>query len=267
MTVTLITGCSSGIGRAAAAIFAQRGHVVVATMRRPDRAEPLGAGVEVRALDVADDDSVRATVASVVADHGGIDVVISNAGIGIDGTTEELTLDDFRASFETNVLGSVRLLQAMMPLWRQRQGGRFIAVGSVAGAVGQPFNDAYCTSKFALEGLLESLHPVAAQHGVHLSVVEAGPVGVEFAQRYGPPASRSINSPYAAARARFQAVQDGGYANAQTNEEIAAILWDVATAESPSLRYQSSEMVSKVVGMKFKDMTGERITGLTARWI
>ena len=103
MTVALITGCSSGIGLAAAAEFARQGCTVVATLRNLDRAGPLrealadaGSEADVRPLDVADDESVRCTCAAIVADHGVIDVVVSNAGIGIDGTTEELTIDDFR---------------------------------------------------------------------------------------------------------------------------------------------------------------------------
>lgn len=273
MTVALITGCSSGIGLAAAAEFARQGCTVVATLRNLDRAGPLrgaladaGPRADVRTLDVADDESVRATIKAIVADHGVIDVVVSNAGIGIDGTTEELTIDDFRTSFETNTLGSVRLLQAVMPTWRARQDGRFIAVSSMGGVVGNPFNDAYCASKFALEGLLESLHPVAAEHGIKVSLVEPGPVTGEFAHKYAP-AGRTSDGLYAEARARFQVVQDGGYAAAQTNEEIADILWSVATSDAPLLRYQTSEMVSKVLGLKLKDMSGERVTGMTSRWI
>jgi NAD(P)-dependent dehydrogenase (short-subunit alcohol dehydrogenase family) len=273
MTVALITGCSSGIGLATAAEFARQGCTVVATLRNLDRAGPLrdalagtGSATDVRALDVADDESVRSTLAAVVADHGVIDVVVSNAGIGIDGTTEELTIDDFRSSFETNTLGSVRLLHGVMPAWRERRRGRFIAVGSIGGVVGNPFNDAYCASKFALEGLLESLHPVAAQHGISVSIVEPGPVTGDFAHKYGP-GDRAADGPYAEARARFQVVQDGGYAAAQTNEEIAEILWNIATSDTPLLRYQTSEAVSKLLGIKLKDMSGERVTGLTGRWV
>ena len=111
------------------------------------------------------------------------------------------------------------------------------------------------------------MHPVAAQHGNAVSVVEPGPVGGDFAHKYGPGAGRPAESPYAASRARFQAVQDGGYATAQTNEEIAEIVWQVAEAEHPLLRYQTSEMVSKMLGLKLKDMNGERVIGMTSRWI
>jgi NAD(P)-dependent dehydrogenase (short-subunit alcohol dehydrogenase family) len=274
MSVALITGCSSGIGLATAVEFARRGCTTVATMRNPDRSEALrsalsdaGLVADIRALDVADDTSVSATMAAITVDHGGVDVIVSNAGIGIDGTTEELTIDDFRNSFETNTLGSVRLLHAVLPAWRARGAGRFIAVGSLGGVVGNPFNDAYCASKFALEGLLESLHPVAAQHGINVSIVEPGPVSGDFAHKYGPGGGRPAEGPYAASRARFQVVQDGGYAAAQTNAEIAEILWQVAEAEAPLLRYQTSEMVSKMLGLKLKDMSGERVIGMTSRWI
>jgi NAD(P)-dependent dehydrogenase (short-subunit alcohol dehydrogenase family) len=262
----LITGCSSGIGLAAAGAFADAGFDVLATMRDVGRADPSLAarGIEVRRLDVADD-SAAAAVQAVIADRGGIDVVVSNAGIGIDGTTEELTVDDFRRSFETNVIGSVRLLQAVLPTWRAAGAGRFVAVSSIAGVFGQPFNDAYCASKAALEVMVESLHPVVAAQGIHLSLVEAGPVAGEFQNRYAG-SGRDPSGPYAAARDRFRVVQDGGYAAAQTPAQIAAFLLQVATTEAPVLRYQTSEAVTKLVALKLKDLTGERITGLTARW-
>lgn len=272
--VVLITGCSSGIGLAAAVEFARNGFTTVATMRDLAKADPLraalaaaGASADIRLLDVDDPMSVGAAVAAVTADHGQIDIVVSNAGVAADGTLEELSLDDIRAVFETNFFGTVSLFKAVLPSMRERGNGRLIAVSSVAGALGQPFNDAYCASKQALEGLLESLHPVAAQVGVHVSVVEPGPVLGQFVQHGAAPSERAAGGPYAAARARFQAVQEGGYAGAQTPTEIAEVLVQVARAEVPVFRHQTSEGVSKLVGVKLKDLTGERLTGLTARWV
>jgi len=274
MRTVLITGCSSGIGLAAAVKFASEGDMVIATMRDLDRAGALreglaeaGVSADIRVLDVSDDVGTASGLEAVLADHGRIDVVISNAGIGIDGTTEELSVDDFRASFETNVLGAVRLIHGVMPVWRAHPGGRFIAVSSVSGAIGQPFNDAYCMSKFALEGLLESFAPVAAQFGVHVSLVEPGPVSGVFVDKSRGPQQQSSDGPYAEPRGRFQAVQDSAFDAAQTNEEIAQLLWDVAAADEPMLRYQTSELVEKMVGLKFKDMSGQRVLGMTSRWI
>ena len=274
MHVTVITGCSTGIGSAAAVAFARRGDQVVATMRRPDQSAALRAALaahgltaDIRALDVADDASVDAGIASILADHGHIDVVVSNAGIGCDGTTEELTIADFRAVFETNTLGAVRLLHAVLPSWRQRGAGRFISVGSMAGVVGQPFHDAYCASKFAVEGMLESLHPVIAQFGISVSIVEPGPVASEFHHKLLPPPSRVIDGAYAQSRARFRAFQDVTDAAAQSNAEVADVLVQVAGADHPVLRYQTSEMVQRLIGRKLKDMSGQRVTDLTAGWV
>jgi NAD(P)-dependent dehydrogenase (short-subunit alcohol dehydrogenase family) len=271
---TLVTGCSSGIGLAAAVKFASAGDTVIATMRDLSRSGPLraaldGSGVsaDVRTLDVSDDAGTAAALAAVLADHGRIDTVISNAGIGVDGTTEELSLDDFRASFETNVLGAVRLLHAVMPGWRAQGGGRFVAVSSVAGAIGQPFNDAYCMSKFALEGLLESLAPVAAQFGILISLVEPGPVAGVFVEKSRGPHPNPGDGPYTVPRGRFEAVQTGAFDAAQSNEEIAEMLWDVATSAEPQLRYQTSELVQRMVGQKLKDLTGERLLRMTSRWV
>jgi NAD(P)-dependent dehydrogenase (short-subunit alcohol dehydrogenase family) len=273
MTVVLITGCSSGIGMASAVEFARHGNTVVATMRDLARSEPLraalgAAGLEadIRTLDVSNDRSVAVAVESIVADYGDADVIVSNAGIGIEGTTEELAIDDFRVSFETNTLGSVRLLHAVMPSWRERGSGRFIAVSSMAGAMGHPFNDAYCMSKFALEGMLESLNPVAAQFGIRISVIEPGPVAGDFATKHGVPDKRA-DGPYLAAREKFAVIQDGGFANAQSNEEVAEMIVDIAVADEPMFRYQTSEMVTKVIGLKLNDMSGERVAKMTARWI
>jgi NAD(P)-dependent dehydrogenase (short-subunit alcohol dehydrogenase family) len=270
----LITGAGSGIGLATVLEFARNGWSVIAGVRSMQRSEALrqhleaaGLGAIIRELNVASDDSMHLGLDEVLREHGEIDVVISNAGIGIDGTTEELSLDDFRASFETNVLGSVRILHALMPRWRHCGSGRFIAVGSTAGAVGSPFNDAYCASKFALEGLIESLHPVAALQGIYVSIVEPGPVAGDFAVKHGPPSSRSANSPYADARQRFQTVQDSGYAAAQSPQEVAAVLFMVATTEAPKLRYQTSESVQRLVGVKLADLNGDRVARLLARWI
>jgi NAD(P)-dependent dehydrogenase (short-subunit alcohol dehydrogenase family) len=273
-STVLITGCSSGIGLATAVEFACRGATVIATLRDVSRSAPLrdalrhaGCEADIRELDVADDDSVATVVAEVIADHNGIDVVVSNAGVGFDGTTEELTIDDFRALFEVNALGTVRLVQAVMPGWRARGSGRFIAVSSMAGVIGQPFGDAYCTSKFGLEGLLESWAPVAAQFGIAVSLVEPGPVDGVFVDRSKGRTQRLTPDPYAESRERFHALQAGALQVAQTAGDIAALIRSIAQADQPKLRYQSSELVERMVGLKLKDMNGDRVLRVTSRWV
>jgi NAD(P)-dependent dehydrogenase (short-subunit alcohol dehydrogenase family) len=273
--IVLITGCSSGIGLATAVAFARQGWVVIASVRDMARSDRLraalvssGASAEIVELDVTDEASITEAIATIIERHGGIDVVVSNAGVGVDGTTEELSVDDFRASLEVNLLGAVRLLHAVLPVMRAAGAGRLIAVSSVAGVIGQPFNDAYCAAKFALEGLFESLHPVLAGHGIFVSVIEPGPVTGEFVDKSARPSpTASAKGPYTTQRARFAEVQVGAYDTAQSPAEIAEAIVTVAAAESPPPRIQTSEAVSRLVGVKLHDRSGERIAALTRRWV
>jgi NAD(P)-dependent dehydrogenase (short-subunit alcohol dehydrogenase family) len=218
-------------------------------------------------MDVTDDEAVASGIADVLAHHGHVDVVVSNAGLGFDGNVEELSIGDFRLTMEVNFFGSVRLLKAVMPAMRAAGSGRIIAVSSIAGNVGQPFNDSYCASKFALEGLFESFHPNAAAHGVHLSLIEPGPVATDFVGKSRGPADASDDQIYAVEREGWRAIQDGGFRTAQTAAEIAHQILDIATADAPHLRYQTSEGILKLTALKLKDLTGDRITNLTRKWI
>src|SRR5436190_1948312 len=176
----LITGTSSGIGLSSAVSLAHAGYPVVATLRNPDRAGELqarakeaGVELDVRRLDVTDDASVEECVRAVVADYGQLHAVVNNAGSGHLGTLEQDSLEEYRRVFEVNFFGVLRVSKAALPHLRA-SGGRLVTVTSVGGVIGQPFNEAYCAAKFAVEGLMESLAPVAQRHGVHVSLVEPG---------------------------------------------------------------------------------------------
>src|ERR1700692_2336459 len=169
--VALITGTSSGIGLSTAIAAAKHGFTTVATMRNTAKDGPLraaadAAGVilDVRPLDVVDGDSITSCIDGVVADHGALDVLVNNAGRGFVGTIEQVTMDEMRAVMEVNFFGVVATTKAAMPHLRAA-GGRVIPATSVGGVVGQPFNEAYCAAKFAAEGFMESLAPVAATVG------------------------------------------------------------------------------------------------------
>jgi NAD(P)-dependent dehydrogenase (short-subunit alcohol dehydrogenase family) len=270
----LVTGSSSGIGLATAVAFARAGYNVVASMREPARAEPLleasrAAGVEVDVvqLDVTDDESVARCLADLTQRYGRLDVLVNNAGTGFAGTLEELSPDDVRASMEVNFFGVVRLTKAVLPRMRAQGLGRVIAVSSIAGAFGQPFNDAYCAAKFAVEGLYESLQPVMASFGVHLSVVQPGPVAGDFRARSGGIDGRMASGPYAELWRRFLQVADAGYERPQTAEAVAEVIVEVAGAAHPKLRYQTSSSVERLVGLKLADSSGERVTAMTGGWL
>jgi NAD(P)-dependent dehydrogenase (short-subunit alcohol dehydrogenase family) len=169
MARTLITGCSSGFGRATAVELTKRGHEVVATARRPETLDDLDVDMRL-ALDVTDDASVTAAVAAA----GTIDALVNNAGIGIGGPVELVPLAEVRRLFETNVFGPLRMMQAVLPQMRARRRGTIINLSSVSGKVAAPLSGFYAASKFALEAMSEALHYEAEHFGIHTVVIEPG---------------------------------------------------------------------------------------------
>jgi NAD(P)-dependent dehydrogenase (short-subunit alcohol dehydrogenase family) len=169
MTRVLITGCSTGIGRATAIELKKRGLEVVATARRPETLEDLDVDARI-ALDVTDDASVAAAVAAA----GDIDVLVNNAGIAVDGPVELVPLSEVRRLFETNFFGAVRMLQAVIPQMRARGGGTIVNVSSVSGKVSAPLGGFYSASKYALEAISEALHIEGGHFGIRTIVIEPG---------------------------------------------------------------------------------------------
>jgi NAD(P)-dependent dehydrogenase (short-subunit alcohol dehydrogenase family) len=151
LAVVLITGASSGVGQATARLLSERGYKVFGTSRDPARAEPIPT-VEILALDVHADDSVRACVEATFSRGGRIDVLINNAGYELAGALEELLPEEARAQFETNFFGVVGMVNAVLPFMRRQQRGHIINVGSLSGLSSIPFLGIYSASKFALEG-------------------------------------------------------------------------------------------------------------------
>lgn len=270
----VVTGCSSGIGLSAAVAFARAGDRVVASMRDTSRSGALmdacraaDVDVEIATLDVADDRSVERELSRVYEVHGQIDVLVNNAGVGVAGTLEELDVAQVREAMETNFFGVVRMTKGVLPSMRDAGRGRVIAVSSISGVMGQPFNDAYCASKFAVEGLFEALQPVMAGFGVHLSVVEPGPVDNRFRDKSlggdDPPGV----GPYGDLRDRFAATADAAYEHAQSSEDIADLLVAIAADPEPRPRYQTSAAIERAVGRKLVDPTGAAASAAVQRWL
>ena len=169
MSRVLITGCSSGFGRAAATELTKRGHDVVATARRCETLDDLDVAARL-ALDVDDAASVRAAVGAA----GPLEALVNNAGFGIVGPVESVSLDDARRCMDTNLFGAARLIQAVLPGLRARGGGTIVNVSSIAGRVGAPLSGYYSATKWALEGLSESLHFEVGHFGIRVRIVEPG---------------------------------------------------------------------------------------------
>ena len=179
--VVLISGCSSGIGRALAERFHQAGCRVWATARDPERSADLAEqGMRTHALDVTNTDSIAACVAAVEAEHGAVDMLVNNAGIPVMGPTAEVALEDLRAIWETNLTGVVALTQAVIPQMVARGSGRIVNIGSVSGILTTPFAGPYCASKAALHHLNDALRMELAPFGLEVLLIQPGGIASGF---------------------------------------------------------------------------------------
>ncbi len=179
--VVLITGCSSGIGRALAEAFVRKGYRVVATARNVETVASLeGPRVLTSRLDVTQSDDIERVMAEVLAWAGRIDILVNNAGSGLIGPTAELDLDDLRRQFETNIVGPVALIQAVVPQFVAQGSGRIVNIGSVSGVTATPFAGAYCGSKAALHLLSDALRMELAPFGIQVITVQPGAIASDF---------------------------------------------------------------------------------------
>jgi NAD(P)-dependent dehydrogenase (short-subunit alcohol dehydrogenase family) len=190
MRSVLITGTSKGIGYETALAFARAGYRVHATMRNPSQSPALAEAaakenlpITISTMDVDSDESVRDGIATIQSEHGPVDILVNNAGVERAGSIEEQSLDDFRATMETNYFGALRCIKAVVPQMRQRRNGTIINISSVAGSFSSPPMTAYCASKWALEALSESLACEMKTFGVRVLLVKPGIIDTSMAQR------------------------------------------------------------------------------------
>ncbi|MGL4611682.1 MAG: SDR family oxidoreductase [Trueperaceae bacterium] len=273
MKTALVTGTSSGIGFSTALELAKAGFVVTATMRDMAKSETLMAKakdeevtLELLQLDVQDDTSVKNAVAALIQKHGRIDVLVNNAGAGYLGTLEQTPLEDAQRVMDVNFFGVWRVTQAVLPHMREQKSGRIISVSSIGGLVGQVFNDAYSASKFALEGAMESLAPVVKKMGVHVSLIEPGPVNTEFVANVGGLLKRQplAGDPYLLLMQTYMNFIQKAFTTGQTSDDIAKVILEAATDATPHFRYVTSENAKQRVSFKYVDMTGDSVIAATS---
>ena len=177
----LISGCSSGIGRAAALRFAQAGFPTYATARKPETLETLeAAGCVTLALDVTEPASIADAIGRVERDHGHVGVLVNNAGYGLMGPVEETPLDAIRAQYETNVFGLIALSQAVLPAMRSARYGRVINVGSCGGEFTTPGSGIYQSTKYAVESISDALRMETKSFGIKVVLIQPGGVTTGF---------------------------------------------------------------------------------------
>jgi NAD(P)-dependent dehydrogenase (short-subunit alcohol dehydrogenase family) len=185
--VALVTGSSSGIGYETSLALAREGYFTYATMRDLKKeavikkiAEEENLPLKVIELDVDNDDSVQNAVKTIIEEKQRIDVLVNNAGWGIWGTAEDVSIEEFRAQFETNFFSVVRMIQKVAPIMRKQGTGDIVNISSIAGRIGFPVSTAYISSKFAIEGLSESLRYELGPFGVDVIIIEPGVIKTNF---------------------------------------------------------------------------------------
>ena len=226
----LITGAGRAIGAATAKVLTERGCEVVATARDPELLVDVPAASRLR-LDVTDEESVRECMAAA----GDIDVLVNNAAIAEAGPLEHYPLDRLRAALETNTVGALRMVQAVVPAMRERGTGAIVNISSVNGRVSAPLEGAYAATKFALEALSESLHYELSHFGIRVVIIEPGYIapGMKDSPRWG------IEKPYDELAAQWwgadaKLLGDGGRPGP---EIVGEAIWQALTAEPPRLRW------------------------------
>jgi NAD(P)-dependent dehydrogenase (short-subunit alcohol dehydrogenase family) len=268
--VLVVTGATSGMGRVIALDAAAAGYQVVATGRDPERMGQLeqdaaqrGVELDIRYLDITDHAGIRTLIGQVAEKHGHIDAVVSQAGgIFALGTAEQISMEGFRYVFERNFFGNLAVIKAVLPHLRASK-GRLIVTTSANGLVGAPFNDAYASSKFALEGAVESLAPAVARYGVKTTIIEPGPVATDVMapRRFEKllPNEHVENSPYPEPWDLLSRII-GNTGAVQPVEEVGPQILDLLSQENPPLRFQTARWATDFVAPKMSgDLDGRKV--------
>jgi NAD(P)-dependent dehydrogenase (short-subunit alcohol dehydrogenase family) len=204
--VAVVTGSSSGIGFETSLLLAKNGFFTYATMRDLDKSSKIidlkqkeKLPLEVLKLDVTDDKSVKEAIEKIANEQGTVNILVNNAGYALVGPLEELSIQEFKEQFETNVFGAIRVTQAVLPIMRKQRQGTIVNISSIAGRIGFPLTSAYVSSKFALEGLSESMAYELDQFGTKVILIEPGVIKTNFDNnlKIGKKVSNDRNSPYA----------------------------------------------------------------------
>ena len=266
LSVAVVTGSSSGIGLAASLALAKNGYLTYATMRNLAKRDTIQSIAEKQhlpirtvQLDVTDENSVKNAIQSILSESGRIDLLVNNAGYGLTGAFEDIGIDEIKSLFETNVFGVIRVTQAVLPIMRKKGSGRIINISSGAGRIGYPGGSAYVSSKFALEGLTESMAFEVEQFGIKTVLVEPGFIRTNFAENIViAKKAQDPNSPYSQMMMQMKSSSHRRrmIENAPDADLVASVIVEAATAKEPNLRYLAGKDVQQMVAAK-KSMSDE----------
>lgn len=243
--VAIVTGSSSGIGLDTSITLAQNGFLTYATMRNLDKSSIIETAAEkekipirVVELDVTDDRSVNDAIQRIVSEIGKIDVLVNNAGYGLVGAFEDLSMEEIKSQYETNVFGLMRVTQKVLPIMRKQESGIIVNVSSGAGIFGYPGGSAYVSTKFAVEGLTESISYELESFGIKVVLIEPGFIRTNFANAMIlAKKAQDPNSPYSAMMQTIQSNSSEMAKNASPVDSVSSAILKAVTSTRPNLRY------------------------------
>ena len=258
--VAVITGSSSGIGYETSIALARSGIFTYATMRNLQRATNLESirdkemlPLKTLQLDVTDDASVNKAIQTIISESGRIDVLVNNAGYGLVGAFEDLSMDEIRRQFETNFFGVIRVMQSVLPLMRKQKFGIIVNISSGAGRFGYPSGSAYVSTKFALEGLSESIAYELDQFGIKVILIEPGVIKTNFGSgMVVAKKSLDASSPYFNMTQKMDTVFRQLIRNSSPPSLVADVVVQAVKSENPNLRYLAGKDVEQWVDQKKK---------------
>jgi short-subunit dehydrogenase len=264
--VAIITGSSSGIGHATALLLARNRFHTYATMRNIKKSVDImeianreRLPLQVIQLDVNDDTSIRNSIEKVISEKQRIDLLVNNAGYGLVGAFEDLSVEEIKTQFETNFFGVIRLTQQVLPIMRKQKSGTIVNVSSGAGRIGFPGMSAYVSSKFALEGLSESMSYELEPFGIKVVIIEPGVIRTNF-KKNSVMSKKSLDdssiSPYSSIIQKMDASITSIIEHATPPEEVAKAILRVVTSNNPELRFPIGNDIIMMLETK-KSMSDE----------
>ncbi|QFU75135.1 SDR family oxidoreductase [Halioglobus maricola] len=265
MSTILVTGASTGIGQEAALHMARKGNQVYAAVRNPDGVDDLRKAIAAESLpvtvvqmDITQPESIDSAIAQIMAETGSIDALVNNAGVGAGQAVEMTSMEDVRWIFETNYFGTVNVLRAVTPIMRKQGSGRIVNVGSLAGRVPMGCHAHYSASKFAMEGLSESLAFEMAEFNVKVSIIEPGCVLTPIWGK-AEPMDESIEQPYMNTLMRLGRWFEFNLGRPAMPADVATAIEDAIDSDTPRFRYP--------VGADAEEMIAARAKVSDEEWI
>ena len=258
--VAIVTGSSSGIGHEIALILARNGFRTYASMRDLQKNSRLKSikdkenlSLEFVQLDVTDENSVSIAIKTIYDNAGRIDILVNNAGYGLTGAFEDLCIDEIKTQFETNFYGLIRTTQAVLPFMRKQKSGIIVNISSGAGRFGYPMGSAYVSTKFAVEGLSESLSYEVEPFGIRVILIEPGMIKTDFSNAsIMAKKSTDPNSPYMSLMKSMEKGIKRLHENASSPQLVANITYDAIISDEPKMRYLAGKDVEQWVEAKKK---------------